>query len=77
MARVLAYAADRGVRTVAELDTPGHAFSMGLAFPNVTVPCTGVALDTDIGPINVVPLDPTRATIPPASYRTRLAETLV
>ena len=28
-------------------------------YPNLTVPCDNVAVDTDIGPINIVPLNPT------------------
>jgi hexosaminidase len=53
------FARQRGVRIVAELEVPGHAYSWGLAFPNITVSCPPLN-DTDIGPINTVPLDPTR-----------------
>ena len=32
--------------------------SSGLAFPNITVSCAGAHPDTDIGPVNIVPVDP-------------------
>lgn len=53
------YARQRGVRVIPEIDIPGHAYSWGLAFPQLTVSCPST-LTADIGPINVVPLDPTQ-----------------
>jgi hexosaminidase len=53
------YARMRGVRVMLELDVPGHTFSWGLGYPNVTVPCPA-RVTADIGVINSVGLDPTR-----------------
>eukprot|EP00041_Stephanoeca_diplocostata_P032317 m.1032949 g.1032949 ORF g.1032949 m.1032949 type:complete len:1186 (+) comp24129_c0_seq8:123-3680(+) len=58
IADVVDQARRRGIRVVPELEAPGHAYSMGLAYPNLTVNCSGAAVDTDIGPINIVPLNP-------------------
>jgi hexosaminidase len=44
---------------VPELDAPGHGYSYGLAFPEMVAPCTNVPAVSDIGPVNVVPIDPT------------------
>jgi hexosaminidase len=52
-----------GIRVVPELDTPGHAYSWGLAYPNLTVSCpSAVACNSNscLGAVDVVPLDPTR-----------------
>lgn len=55
---IVAFGHDRGVRVVPELDVPGHTYSWGLGYPNLTVACPTV-LEADIGYINSVPLDPT------------------
>ena len=39
-----------------EIDAPGHAYAFGLAFPEMVIPCTNVAVDSDIGPVNIVPV---------------------
>eukprot|EP00049_Salpingoeca_infusionum_P001077 m.44964 g.44964 ORF g.44964 m.44964 type:complete len:1294 (+) comp10858_c0_seq5:36-3917(+) len=52
------YALERGVRVLMEVDVPGHAYSWGLGYPNITVQCPKIAT-TDIGAINIVPLNPT------------------
>ena len=46
-----------GVRVVMEVDQPGHAYSWGLGKPGITIACPSVK--KDIGPINVVPFNPT------------------
>ena len=57
VSQVESYARYRGVRVVLEVDQPGHAYSWGLGKPGITIPCPSV--EKDIGPINVVPFDPT------------------
>eukprot|EP01147_Barroeca_monosierra_P004204 gene4204-6550_t len=52
------YAQYRGIRIIPEIDVPGHAYSWGFAYPEIIVACPTINT-TDIGPINVVPLDPT------------------
>ena len=54
---VLAYAQARGIRTVVELDTPGHTQSWGRALPGLTTQCFNASglPDGTRGPI-----DPTR-----------------
>ncbi|EGD78011.1 hypothetical protein PTSG_09649 [Salpingoeca rosetta] len=59
MRAVQEYAQQRGIRVIPEIDVPGHAYSWGLAYPDITVECPKIHT-TDIGPINVVPLDPTK-----------------
>jgi hexosaminidase len=56
VAAVIAYARDRGIRTVPEFDTPGHSTSWGIGEPGLTTACfapNGSAAGTG-------PIDPTR-----------------
>lgn len=39
MQTVVQAALERGIRVVPEFDVPGHAYSWGNAFPNITVFC--------------------------------------
>lgn len=55
---VVEYGRVRGIRVIVELDVPGHTYSWGLAYPNVTVQCPD-KVTADIGTINSVGLDPT------------------
>lgn len=48
------YARLRGVRVVLELDTPGHTYSWGLGYPQLTAECPGYSANK-----NNIPLDPT------------------
>jgi hypothetical protein len=61
VARVVAFAADRGVRVVPEFDVPGHAFSWGLdpkeKAPGLTAACPRYV--DGLGHVDDVPLDPT------------------
>eukprot|EP01113_Clastostelium_recurvatum_P008681 TRINITY_DN1411_c0_g1_i4.p1 TRINITY_DN1411_c0_g1~~TRINITY_DN1411_c0_g1_i4.p1 ORF type:complete len:530 (-),score=92.46 TRINITY_DN1411_c0_g1_i4:96-1685(-) len=51
---VVSYARTKGIRVVIEFDIPGHAYSWGKAFPNITAYCEYYAAN-----INNIPLDPT------------------
>ena len=56
VAAVIAYARDRGIRTIPEFDTPGHSTSWGIGVPGLTTACfspNGTADGTG-------PIDPTR-----------------
>ena len=39
LAHVVAYAKDRGVRVVPEIDTPGHSYSWHVGYPNIVTAC--------------------------------------
>eukprot|EP01094_Clydonella_sp_ATCC50884_P010127 TRINITY_DN1968_c0_g1_i1.p1 TRINITY_DN1968_c0_g1~~TRINITY_DN1968_c0_g1_i1.p1 ORF type:complete len:548 (+),score=159.09 TRINITY_DN1968_c0_g1_i1:50-1693(+) len=49
------YALQHGVRLVMEFDMPGHAYSWGKGYPNLTVSCPNYEAN-----INNIPLDPTQ-----------------
>ena len=55
------FARVRGVRIVLEIDLPGHCYAWGMAFPEILSSCPA-HLDTDIGAINSVPLNPISST---------------
>lgn len=55
---IVAYAHERGIRVVPEVDVPGHTYSWGLAYPGINANCPS-KIAADIGHINDVPLDPT------------------
>ncbi|EDQ89607.1 uncharacterized protein MONBRDRAFT_25125 [Monosiga brevicollis MX1] len=53
---VVRYARTRGIRVVPEIDVPGHAASWGASDPGLVSTCP-VVNGTDIGNINVIPLN--------------------
>eukprot|EP00039_Didymoeca_costata_P008632 m.114452 g.114452 ORF g.114452 m.114452 type:complete len:1152 (-) comp14167_c0_seq1:6-3461(-) len=55
---IVSYGNLLGIRVIPELDAPGHGYSFGLAIPDMVVPCEHVNTGSDIGPVNVVPLNP-------------------
>ena len=55
IANVVQYALERGIRVVMEFDMPGHAYSWGKGYSNLTAVCPSYASN-----INNIPLDPTQ-----------------
>lgn len=51
---IIEYARVRGIRTLAEFDTPGHTRSWGISHPEILTACEGIYTDK-LGPI-----DPTK-----------------
>lgn len=54
ISEIIEYARLRGIRTIAEFDTPGHTRSWGVSHPEILTACGGV-FDGKFGPI-----DPTK-----------------
>lgn len=54
IAAIIEYARQRGIRTIAEFDTPGHTRSWGVAHPEILTECEGLYAGK-LGPI-----DPTK-----------------
>lgn len=54
ISEIIEYARVRGIRTIAEFDTPGHTRSWGVSHPEILTACGGV-FDGKLGPI-----DPTK-----------------
>eukprot|EP01103_Thecamoeba_quadrilineata_P000432 TRINITY_DN1036_c0_g1_i2.p1 TRINITY_DN1036_c0_g1~~TRINITY_DN1036_c0_g1_i2.p1 ORF type:complete len:454 (-),score=70.64 TRINITY_DN1036_c0_g1_i2:369-1730(-) len=49
---VVSYAQQRGVRVLPEFDMPGHAYSWGLGYPNITASCPAYEANIDNIPFN-------------------------
>ncbi|KAK4884746.1 hypothetical protein RN001_001017 [Aquatica leii] len=56
VAQIINYAAARGIRVIAEFDTPGHTRSWGQAFPELLSPCYRNNVSTG----QYGPMDPTK-----------------
>ena len=49
---VVAYAKDRGIRVVIEIDMPGHAYSWGYGYPQIIANCPTYMYQKDTVPLN-------------------------
>eukprot|EP00041_Stephanoeca_diplocostata_P003034 m.31478 g.31478 ORF g.31478 m.31478 type:complete len:923 (-) comp13977_c0_seq1:581-3349(-) len=52
LAQVVAYARARAVRVMAEVDTPGHVLSWGVAYPDIVTPCQSPTRGWNNPPLN-------------------------
>jgi len=58
--QVVKYANDRGIRSVVEVDVPGHAYAWGLSekYKSVTTDCPNYV--DELGHVDDIPLDPSQ-----------------